>query len=152
MDQQLACNEVDRSVISPGIHRWDYYPDTLSSLWSHCNWFKSGPPYWMTEYQSAMVTGATWPISGHQTGRTTAEHHKCQGDVSLTFHELSKIFSRNLYITKIVLLMRISSWKCARVPKAQILNINVISGIAYFREIILESSRNVNETTPRRLF
>ena len=34
----------------------------------------------------------------------------------------------------------------------EILNINVISGIAYFREIILESSRNVSESTPRRLF
>ena len=31
----------------------------------------------------------------------------------------------------------------------EILTINVISGIAYFRKIILESSRNVSETTPR---
>ena len=31
----------------------------------------------------------------------------------------------------------------------EILTINVISGIVYFREIILESSRNVSETTPR---
>ena len=30
----------------------------------------------------------------------------------------------------------------------EILTINVISGIVYFREIILESSRNVSETTP----
>ena len=30
----------------------------------------------------------------------------------------------------------------------EILTINVISSIAYFREIILESSRNVSETTP----
>ena len=30
----------------------------------------------------------------------------------------------------------------------QILTINVISGIVYFHEIILESSRNVSETTP----
>ena len=30
----------------------------------------------------------------------------------------------------------------------EILTINVISGIVYFRKIILESSRNVNETTP----
>ena len=29
----------------------------------------------------------------------------------------------------------------------EILTINVISGIVYFREIILESSRNVSETT-----
>ena len=31
----------------------------------------------------------------------------------------------------------------------KILTINVISGIVYFREIILESSRNLSETTPR---
>ena len=30
----------------------------------------------------------------------------------------------------------------------EILIINVITGIVYFHEIILESSRNVNETTP----
>ena len=30
----------------------------------------------------------------------------------------------------------------------EILIINVISGVVYFREIILESSRNVSETTP----
>ena len=33
----------------------------------------------------------------------------------------------------------------------EILTINVISGIVYFREIMLESSPNVSETTPRRL-
>ena len=42
------------------------------------------------------------------------------GDVSLTIHELSKIVSWNLYITKIVLLIRISSWNFARVPKAML--------------------------------
>ena len=53
--------------------------------------------------------------------------------------------------------MRISSWNFVRVPKAlgtrtkfqfEILTINVNSSIVYFREIILESSRNVSETTP----
>ena len=33
----------------------------------------------------------------------------------------------------------------------EILTINVITGIVYFRDIILESSRNVSETTPRFL-
>ena len=33
----------------------------------------------------------------------------------------------------------------------EILIINVISGVVYFREIILESSRNVSETTPQAL-
>ena len=31
----------------------------------------------------------------------------------------------------------------------EILTINVISGVVYFRENILGSSRNVSETTPR---
>ena len=31
----------------------------------------------------------------------------------------------------------------------EILSINVISGIVYFREFILESSRNISETTSR---
>ena len=39
------------------------------------------------------------------------------GGVSLTFHELSKIFSRNLYIAEIVLLMRISSWNFVLVQR-----------------------------------
>ena len=85
---------------------------------------------------------------------------KSQGVVSLTFRELSKIFSRNLCVAEIALPMSISSWNFIRVPKAkamlwartkfqlEIPTINVITGIVYFREIILESSRNVSETTP----
>ena len=34
----------------------------------------------------------------------------------------------------------------------EILTINMISGMVYFREIILECSRNVSETTPRFTF
>ena len=37
---------------------------------------------------------------------------------------------------------------CATKFQLEILTINVISGIVYFREIVLESSRNVSETTP----
>ena len=82
---------------------------------------------------------------------------KHQGFVSLTFRELSKIISRNLCIAEIVLLMRISSWNfvCAHALgtctkfQLEILTINVISSIVYFREILLKSSRNVSETTPR---
>ena len=33
----------------------------------------------------------------------------------------------------------------------EILTLNVISGIVYFHEIILESSQNISETTPRLL-
>ena len=53
-------------------------------------------------------------------------HHGVYGDilkvplggVSLTFREFSKIFSQNLCIAEIILLMRISSWNFVRVPKA----------------------------------
>ena len=48
--------------------------------------------------------------------------------------------------------MWISSWNFVRVPEAkfqiQILIINLINAVVYFRGIMLESSRNVSETTP----
>ena len=53
-------------------------------------------------------------------------------------------------------MVRISSWKFVRVPKAstkfqlEILTTSTISVIHTFRENILESSRNVSETTPRQ--
>ena len=62
--------------------------------------------------------------------------------VSLTFHELYKMFSRNLCIAQIILLLNISSWNFVRVPKAMLCfghTYNVISFIVYFREVILES-------------
>ena len=43
-----------------------------------------------------------------------------QGGVSLMFRELSKVFSRNLCIAEIVLVMRISSWNFVCVPKAML--------------------------------
>ena len=52
--------------------------------------------------------------------------------VSLTFRELSKILSRNLSVAEIMLLIRISRANF----QLEILTINVISGIVYFREII----------------
>ena len=64
---------------------------------------------------------------------------------------------RNLCIAEIRLFMRISSRNVIRVPKAmltctnfrlEIFIINVICGIAYFHEIILDSLRNVSETSP----
>ena len=39
-------------------------------------------------------------------------------------------------------------WEYVKNFQFEILTINVISGIIYFREIVLESWRNVNETTP----
>ena len=63
----------------------------------------------------------------------------------------SRDYYRNLCIAQIVLVMRISSWNFVRVRtrtnfQIEILNINVISGVVYFRENILGSSRNVSET------
>ena len=42
------------------------------------------------------------------------------GGVSLTFRELSKVFSRNVCFAQIVVLRRISSWNVVRVPKARL--------------------------------
>ena len=59
----------------------------------------------------------------------------------------------SLCIAEIVLPVRISSWNFVRVPKAtkfqfEILTMNVISGIVYFCEIILEGLWNVGKTPP----
>ena len=43
-----------------------------------------------------------------------------QGVISLMFHELSNIFSRNFCIAEIVFLMIILSWNFVRVPKAML--------------------------------
>ena len=63
------------------------------------------------------------------------------GGVSLTFRKLSKIFSRNLCIAEIVILMRILSlnFVLGTRTKFQLENLptNVIFGIVHFREIIL---------------
>ena len=81
--------------------------------------------------------------------------HPAQLAFSPTFRELSKIFSWNLCISEIVLLMRISSWNLYYALGSrtefliEILTINVISAIVYFCEIILGSLWNISETTPR---
>ena len=81
--------------------------------------------------------------------------------VSLTFHEFSKIFSRNLCTAEMVLLMRISSWNSVRVAKAwlwihatrtqfqlEIIIINVIYVTVYFREIILSARETLAKQAP----
>ena len=87
--------------------------------------------------------------------------HRILRCVSLTLHELSKIFSRYLCIAEIVLLMTDENFKlkyCTCVQsyaldthtefRLEIFTINVISGIVHCCETILESSRNVSEATP----
>ena len=81
------------------------------------------------------------------------------GVVSLMFHELSKIISRKYTMPQITFTARISSWKFVSVWtgfghtctnfQLEILIRSTISAIHKFRENILESSRNVSETTPR---
>ena len=101
----------------------------------------------------------THPVNGdkwlrHQLLATC--HH--QGVVSLTFRELSKIISRKYTLPVIKFLVRVSSWNFVRVPKAwlwartkfqfEMLIGSAISATHKFRDNILESSRNVSETTP----
>ena len=83
-----------------------------------------------------------------------------QGVISLTFGELSKVFSWNLCIAEIVVLMRISSWNFVSVPKAwlwahvQSFSLKFYPSMWFpvlciFARLFWESSRNVSETTPR---
>ena len=84
--------------------------------------------------------------------------NRSQGAVSLTFRDLFKIISRKYAITFILI---ISSWNFVRVPKAwlwthvQSFSLkspwkSTIFAIHKFGDNILESSRNISETSPRR--
>ena len=85
---------------------------------------------------------------------------RCLGVASLTFRELSKIFSQNLstryhrsftsenFKLKLCMCARNHALGTCTKFQLEILNIYVISGIAYFREIILKNSWNVSETPP----
>ena len=69
----------------------------------------------------------------------------CDRDISN-----SAIYTTAIYRAyTVILFMIISIWNSTRTRfQLEILTINVIPGIVYFREIILESSWNVSETTP----
>ena len=76
------------------------------------------------------------------------------GVVSLTFRELSKIISRKYTIPEITFIVGIWSWNfvhalgtCSKF-QLQILIRTTVSAINKFQENILESLRNVSETTP----
>ena len=72
------------------------------------------------------VVSSNWDLPSCNLSRkscithTELTHTRQLGAVSLTFRELSKIFSRNLCIEEIVLLVRISSWNFVCVPKAML--------------------------------
>ena len=83
-----------------------------------------------------------------------------QVGVSQTFRELTKIyFLKICVLQKSYLLWEFQTEICTCAQsnalgtrtkfQLEIITINVFSGIVYFREIILESSRYVSETTPR---
>ena len=113
----------------------------------------------MTLEANSLVGSLSNGISGHlitmpQAKWTTFFYCRGQGVVSPTFRELSNIISRNLCTSyenfKLKLCTCAQNHALGTRTKFQleILTINVISGIVYFRKIILESSRNVSETTP----
>ena len=92
------------------------------------------------------------------------DHERLQtsglGVVSLTFHKLSQNILRKFVYWKkhpsyenfkLKLCMCAQSHALGTRTKFQleILTINVISGIVYFHNIILESSQNISEPTPR---
>ena len=109
----------------------------------------------MISYDKHFIT--YWPIDSWW------RHVVTQVVVSLTFRELSKIFFRNLCIAAVVVLY-ISIYEnfklklCTCAPsmalgtptklQLEILTIIVVSVIASFRNIFLESSQNISETTP----
>ena len=81
------------------------------------------------------------------------------GVVSLTFREIYKIISRKYTMPEIIYIVKISSWNFVRVPKSMALGTrtkfelkifirSTISAIHTFWKNILESLRNVSETTP----
>ena len=79
------------------------------------------------------------------------------GVVSLTFRELSYsleicVLQKSHFLKNFKLKLCTCAQSNALGTRTkfqlEILTINVITGIVYFREIILESSRNVSETTP----
>ena len=85
-----------------------------------------------------------------------------QDVVSLMFRELSKIILRKYTMPVITFMVIISSWNFVRVPNAwlwaheQSFSLKCSYEVRFlqthkFRENILESSRNVSETTPQRL-
>ena len=65
---------------------------------------------------------------------------KSQGIDSLAFGELPKLLSRNLCVAEIMLSVGVSSWKFVHTDNVSVFTIYVITGIVYFRELILESS------------
>ena len=96
-----------------------------------------------TSVASWVSVAACKQVADAVTSRLSIGAKLLGGWRSLMFPELSKIFSLNLSIAKIAIPMRISNFY-----QLEIITMNVISGIIYFREFILESSRNFSETPP----
>ena len=65
---------------------------------------------------------------------------KSQGVASLANGELSKLLSQNVCNAEIMLFVGVSSWNFVHTDNDSVFTIYVITGIVYFRELILESS------------
>ena len=117
----------------------------------------------LTSRMGLLPDRSNWGLRIRQEYRERCPRHRglaILGVVSLTFRELSKIILQNYTMSEITFMVRISSWNSVCVPKTlalgtrtkfrlEILIRSTISAIHKFRENILESSRNVSETTPR---
>ena len=128
--------------------------DQLSSqLWA----FNTGNCDWWFVPNGCINTFVWWRMCFvnchlHEYCFLTRRNAICSRGCFINISPALQILSRNLYIADIVLLVIISNWKFVPVPKTmrtkfqfEILTINVISGLVYFREIIFKSSRNVSE-------
>ena len=98
------------------IDDWYHYGDVIiSEMESPASW-SCAQSFVQAQIKENIKTPRHWPLWRGSIGDQWIPLTKSQGVVSLTFRELSKKISRNLCITQIVLLMRISSWNFVRVP------------------------------------
>ena len=105
-----------------------------------------------------IILSSRWVVMLWRYGEISWIIHELiiQGVVSITFRELSKIILRKHTMPKITFMVRISSWNFVRMLWAHLQSFSLkfvirstISAIHKLGENILESSRNVSETTPK---
>ena len=111
------------------------------------------PFLWSLFLYNQLIMSQCWFVALHTYQLQTSEPMKGPGIVSLTFRKLYKIILRKYTIPVITFIVRISSWNFVRVFghtkfQLEMLIESMISATHKFRDNILESSRNVSETTP----
>ena len=159
-------NKCDNRACHPGGHYWVFYPGTMSlNKWSLCKTFED---QWLPNFiyecpMSKRVAGEIWLHDWVPGGCFTNVSRALQKNISKFVYCKNHTSYENL---KLKLCMCAQShalgtrtnfqleYVCPK-PRTnfqfEILTINVIFGIVYFREIILKSSRKVSETTPGQL-